>query len=479
MKKRILVAEDEPHLLRLLEMNLNDRYDVVPFARGDSALTAIEKEPFDLILSDIRLPGASGMDILRAVKKLGLETPIVLITAFGTVENAVEAMKLGAFDYLLKPVKMKELKLVVEKALRLVELQNENRRLRRKVLEFEKNLPDFVTINPKMLGILKQVKEIAPTQATVLIEGKSGTGKELIAQLLHRWSDRAEGPFVPINCAAIPADLLENELFGHEKGAFTGASTLQKGKFEQADGGTFFLDEVEELPLLLQAKLLRVLETHRVSRLGGNHLISVDVRVVAATNRNLRQLVEEGKFREDLFYRLNVVRITLPDLTERKDDIPVLAEYFLKRSAKELGKTDLRLSRAALDCLLAYDWPGNVRELENAIYRAALFVREGEILPQHLPEEIACTGKRADEIPRTKDELLRKKKELKERVIQDLERRFLENALAENNWNISRTARAVGMDRRQLQNLLRKHGVNTSRTARGQKEEGPASSARR
>ena len=459
MKKRILIAEDEPHLLRLMEMNLNARYNVSVFARGDLALAAIEKEPFDLILTDIRLPGASGMDILRTVKNLGLDTPVVLITAFGTVENAVEAMKLGAFDYLLKPVKMKELKLIVEKALHVADLKNENRLLRQKIREYEKKAPDFVTINPRMLAILKQVREVAATQATVLIEGKSGTGKELIARLLHRWSDRAQGPFVAINCAAIPADLLENELFGHEKGAFTGAAMQQKGKFELADGGTFFLDEVAELPASLQAKLLRVLETHQVTRLGGSRLITVNVRVVAATNRDLRQLVSEGKFREDLFYRLNVVRLALPALTERKDDIPVLAEYFLKRSAEELGKPVPRLSRDALDCLLSYRWPGNVRELENAIYRGVLFAHDGEILPEHLPEEIGCSGARKPEIPRSKDELLQMKKALKEQVLRDLERRFLENALQENDWNISRTARAVGMDRRQLQNLIRKHGL--------------------
>ncbi len=459
MKKRILVVEDEQHLLRLIELNLSDRYDVAPVARGDQALAALEKEPFDLVLSDIRLPGASGMDILHAVKNLGLDIPVVLITAFGTVENAVEAMKMGAFDYLLKPVKMNELKLIVEKALHMADLKNENRILRQKVQDYEKKSPDFVTINSRMLAILKQVKEVAPTQATVLIEGKSGTGKERIARLIHRWSDRAAGPFVPINCAAIPTDLLESELFGHEKGAFTGASTLQKGKFELADGGTFFLDEVAELPGPLQAKLLRVLETHQVTRLGGNRLIDVNVRVVAATNRDLRQLVAEGRFREDLYYRLNVIRIVLPDLVERKDDIPVLADYFVKRSAEELGKPVPRLSAETLHCLLSYHWPGNVRELENAMYRGVLFSHEGTILPEHLPEEIGCALGKKSEIPRTKEELLHMKKELKNRVLQDLERRFLENALAENNWNISRTARAVGMDRRQLQNLIRKHGL--------------------
>ncbi|NOY76879.1 MAG: sigma-54-dependent Fis family transcriptional regulator [Calditrichaeota bacterium] len=459
-KESILIVEDEPRLLRLLEINLQSQFDVTTVSNGTEALSKIQKESFDAILSDIRLPGASGMDILKASIRKDPEIPVILVTAFGTVENAVEAMKIGAFDYLVKPVKIKELKMVLERAFQFRALRRENRELRKTIRSLRMKLPEFITVNPRMQAILKRVRDVAPTGATVLIQGKSGTGKELIAQMIHQLSDRSDGPFVPVNCAAIPQDLLESELFGHERGAFTGAVHQKKGKFELANGGTFFLDEIAELPLNLQAKLLRVLETHQVSRVGGTQTLDVDVRVIAATNRDLQKLVREGGFREDLFYRLNVVKISLPELRERPDDIPVLVDYFLRKYREELKKDVTSVSPEAQRVLMQYPWPGNVRELENVVYRAVLFVEGTEIRPEHLPEELRAGGHESGhDIPQTKDELLAAKKKLKQEVIQALEKRFLENALQDNEWNISRTARAVGMDRRQLQNMIRRHKI--------------------
>jgi len=459
-KESILIVEDEPRLLRLLELNLQSQFKVTTALNGADALSKIQKESFDAILSDIRLPGASGMDILKASIQKDPEIPVILVTAFGTVENAVEAMKIGAFDYLVKPVKIKELKMVLERAFQFRALRRENKELRKTIRSLRIKLPEFITVNPRMQAILKRVRDVAPTGATVLIQGKSGTGKELIAQMIHQLSDRSEGPFVPINCAAIPQDLLESELFGHERGAFTGAAHQKKGKFELANGGTFFLDEVAELPLNLQAKLLRVLETHQVSRVGGTQTIDVDVRVIAATNRDLHSFVREGGFREDLFYRLNVVKIDLPELKERPDDIPVLINYFLQKYREELKKDVASVSPEALRLLVNYSWPGNVRELENVVYRFVLFTEGNEIRPEHLPEEIRTeVHESGKDIPQTKVELLAAKKKLKREVIHALEKRFLENALQENDWNISRTARAVGMDRRQLQNMIRRHKI--------------------
>jgi len=459
-KESILIIEDEPRLLRLLEMNLESEFKVTAVSNGAEALSKIGHESFDVILSDIRLPGASGMDILKASIQKNPETPVILVTAFGTVENAVEAMKIGAFDYLVKPVKIKELKMVLERALQIRALRRENKELRKTIRSLRMNLPEFITVNPRMQAILKRVREVAPTAATVLIQGKSGTGKELIAQMIHRLSDRSDGPFVPINCAAIPQDLLESELFGHEKGAFTGAIQQKKGKYELANGGTFFLDEIAELPMNLQAKLLRVLETHQVSRVGGTQSIEVDVRVISATNQDLQRLVREGGFREDLFYRLNVVKINLPELQERRDDIPVLVNHFLQKYREQLKKDIHSVSPEALRLLLNYSWPGNVRELENVVYRAVLFAEGKEISPEHLPEEIRTEARELrNDIPRTKDDLLKAKRDLKRDVIVALEQRFLENVLQENGWNISRTARAVGMDRRQLQNMIRRHKI--------------------
>ena len=459
-KKRILMVEDETRLLRLLEINLHTQYAVTTVSDGQSAIEEIRRGAFDLILSDIRLPGASGIDVLKESVRKNSETPVILMTAYGTVENAVAAMKIGAFDYLLKPVRINELKMVIEKALRFGELKTENRRLRQKIRTLEKRFPEFITVNPRMQAILKNVREVAPTQATVLIMGKSGTGKELIARMIHQFSDRSEGPFVPINCAAIPADLLESELFGHEKGAFTGAVRQKKGKFELADGGTFFLDEVAELPQNLQAKLLRVLESHRITHVGGTRVIELDVRVVAATNRDLKEMVQTGEFRKDLFYRLNVVKIMLPALKERVDDISVLVEHFLRKFNRELKKDIQSVSQEALQMLFAYSWPGNIRELENVVYRAMLFADGSVIQPRHLPEEIQEeVSRRKIEVPQTKEELLQAKKNLKEQVIGELEKHFIENALQQNDWNISKTARSVGMDRRQLQNMIRKYEI--------------------
>jgi two-component system response regulator AtoC len=384
MAKRVLIADDEKNMRWVLSEALAaEGYEVLQASDGKEALTAVEEHHPDLMVLDHKMPSPDGMEVLRTIRAKGETFPVIMLTAHGNVATAVEAMKAGATEYLTKPFDLGELKLSIDKAIRISELSAEVERLRDE-LERDWDIEGFVAADPRMIEILMTVEKVAPTNATVMIYGESGTGKELIARALHRLSPRAAKPFVEVHAGALPETLLESELFGYEKGAFTGAVTAKPGRFEMANGGTLFLDEVGDISLGVQVKLLRVLQERRFERLGGTRSIDVDVRVVAATNRDLQQLIADGSFREDLFYRLNVVPITLPPLRQRQGDIPRLVAHFLDKH--EAG--DKTITNEAMEALAAYPWPGNIRELENTIERIVILAPEDQIGLDELPFEV-------------------------------------------------------------------------------------------
>jgi len=384
MTKRVLIADDEKNMRWVLSEALAaEGYEVLQASDGKEALTAVDEQHPDLMVLDHKMPSPDGMEVLRKIRAKGETFPIIMLTAHGNVETAVEAMKAGATEYLTKPFDLGELKLSIEKAIRISELSDEVKRLRAE-LDRDWDVDGFIAADPHMVEILMTVEKVAPTNATVMIYGESGTGKELIARAIHRLSPRDAKPFVEVHAGALPETLLESELFGYEKGAFTGAVTAKPGRFELANGGTLFLDEVGDISLGVQVKLLRVLQERRFERLGGTRSIGVDVRVVAATNRDLQQLIADGTFREDLFYRLNVVPITLPPLRQRKGDIPRLVAHFLDKY-KAAGRT---ITNDAMQALTGYSWPGNIRELENTIERIVILASAPEIGIGDLPAEV-------------------------------------------------------------------------------------------
>lgn len=468
MKKTVLIADDEEKMRRVLEVNLQDQYRILLARDGEEALQLFKENEVNLLLADMKMPGRDGISLLHEVKRLRPEIPVILITAYGTIESAVDAMKRGATDYLLKPIKMDEVGLVIERALLQAELLDENRKLREEI-KLLYGVDTIIGRHPKMVEIMSIIQQIADSKATVLIEGESGTGKELIARAIHLNSKRAGYPFVVVNSSAIPRELLESELFGHERGAFTGATKRKIGSFELAHRGTLFLDEIGEMPKELQVKVLRAIEGYRFMRIGGMEEIDVDVRVITATHRDLKAAVEAGEFREDLFYRLHVVTIKLPPLRERKEDIPLLVSHFFEKHKKEVKGRVMEISEKALQTLKNYSWPGNVRELENCILQTMLLARSNRIEVEDLPPEV-----RGEEmvsvptIPRDSEGLRRMKWELRRKAENELERTFLREALRRNKGNISRTALDVGMDRRQLQNLIRKHQLNVKEFKRNQ-----------
>jgi DNA-binding NtrC family response regulator len=366
----ILIVEDEPKMLRLLELNLTEEgYTTHTASDAETGLNTLRQEKIDLVVTDLKLPGMDGLEFLQAVKRADDRIPVIVMTAYGTVETAVEAMKAGASDYVLKPFSLEEMKLIVRKELDVHSLREENRSLR-EALGRRYEFKNIVARSPKMQEVLATVERVAPTNSTILLGGESGVGKDMIARALHQHSHRVSGPFVKINCTAIPENLLESELFGYEKGAFTGAVSSKPGKFELADKGTIFLDEIGDVPGTTQVRLLRVLQDREFERLGGTKTLKVDVRVVAATNQDLRAALEQGTFREDLYYRLNVVPINIPPLRERKEDVPYLVDHFIERFVRESGKPIKGITPAAQKMLMEFHWPGNVRELENIIERA-------------------------------------------------------------------------------------------------------------
>jgi two-component system NtrC family response regulator len=459
MKRTILVAEDEEKMRRILEVNLQDRYRVLLARDGEEALRLFMENEVNLLLTDMKMPERDGLSLLHEVKRLQPGIPVVLITAYGTIESAVNAMKEGATDYLLKPVKMEEVGLVIERALLQADLIDENQKLREEIKSLY-GVETIISKHSKMVEIMGIVQQVADSKATVLIEGESGTGKELVARAIHLNGQRAGFPFIGVNASAIPRELLESELFGHEKGAFTGAVKRKIGSFELAHRGTLFLDEIGEMPKELQVKILRAIEGYRFMRVGGTEEIDVDVRLITATHRNLKAAVETGEFREDLFYRLHVVSIKLPPLRERKGDIPLLVSHFIEKHKKEVRDRPLEISEKAFQILENYPWPGNVRELENCILRAMVLARSNRIEVEDLPPEVRGGGEEpAIPIPRDSKELRQMKWQLKRKAENEVEKAFLREALKRNKGNISKTALNTGMDRRQLQNLIRKHRI--------------------
>jgi DNA-binding NtrC family response regulator len=449
MAKRVLIADDEKNMRWVLSEALAaEGYEVVQAADGKEALTAVDEQHPDLMVLDHKMPSPDGMEVLRKIRAKGETFPIIMLTAHGNVATAVEAMKAGATEYLTKPFDLGELKLSIDKAIRIAELSDEVKRLRDE-LERDWDVEGFVAADPRMVEILVTVEKVAPTNATVMIYGESGTGKELIARAIHRLSPRSAKPFVEVHAGALPETLLESELFGYEKGAFTGAVTAKPGRFELANGGTLFLDEVGDISLGVQVKLLRVLQERRFERLGGTRSIDVDVRVVAATNSDLQQLIADGSFREDLFYRLNVVPITLPPLRQRQGDIPRLVAHFLDKYEAG-GKT---ITNDALEALSAYPWPGNIRELENTIERIVILAPGVAIGLQDLPSEVragvapTATRTHAFELPEEGLDL--------EEVEMDLLRQAMERA----GGSATKAAKLVGLTPRTLEARMRRLGL--------------------
>jgi DNA-binding NtrC family response regulator len=447
----ILVADDDDSLRRVLEFQLREAgYEVLTAADGQAALDVFTGREVDCLITDLRMPGLSGIELLRRASAINPETPVVVITAYGDIETAVEAMRAGAFDYVTKPFNRDQILLTVRKALVFGGALAENRRLRRLVHE-RFRLENVVGASPRMQRVLDVVERVARSDVTVLIAGESGTGKEVIAKGIHFSGPRSRRPFVAVNCAAIPETLIESELFGHRRGAFTGAVSDAKGKFEEASSGTLLLDEVSAMPPALQPKLLRVLQEQEVVRLGESAPRKVDVRIIATTNRDLRTMIEDGAFREDLYFRLSVVPVELPPLRERREDIPVLAEHFLKRACERHGCGDLRIEREVFAALSAYSWPGNVRELENVIERMVVLARGDTITTEDLPEQIRRPR------PHAANVVLELPQE--GLSIEQVEREIIRRALEMHGGNQTRTARYLDITRSALIYRMQKYGL--------------------
>jgi DNA-binding NtrC family response regulator len=454
----ILIVEDEPKMLRLLELNLaDDGYATRTASTAENGLKILASDRIDLVLSDVKLPGMNGLEFLQAVKRANAAIPVVMMTAYGTIESAVEAMKDGASDFILKPFSIEEIKLIVRKELEVRRLHEENRQLR-EALGQRYQFDNIVANSPGMQEVLAAVEQVAPTNATVLLGGESGVGKDMVARAIHQHSRRVNGPFIKINCTAIPENLLESELFGYEKGAFTGATTTKPGKFELADKGTIFLDEIGDMPGSLQVKLLRVLQEREFERLGGTRTIKVDVRVVAATNQDLRAALEQGTFREDLYYRLNVVPISIPPLREHKEDIPYLVDHFIGRFAESSGKAIGGITPEALKLLVDFHWPGNVRELENIIERAVVMTSGTRIETADIRLDVARPG--GNSSASVADENSATMFLPEGMTLEQYEDKLIQDALQRAGGNKSQAARLLGLSRNALRYRLSKMGVS-------------------
>ena len=458
---RILVVDDEMIVCESCQRILQeDSYEVECVSSGKEAIEKMKANPFDIVITDLKMPGVDGMEVLKSIREDYPDTVVIMITGFSTVETAVEAMKLGAFDYIPKPFTPDEVSIVVKKAIEKRSLLLENIYLRQELQE-KYGFHNIVGKSKRMQEIYRIIAKVAMTDSTVLIYGQSGTGKELIARAVHFNSPRREKPFVPLDCAVLSENLLESELFGHIRGSFTGAVSTKPGLFEVADGGTLFLDEVGNISLAIQAKLLRVLQEREFTPVGGTKAKKVDIRLIAATNKDLEKMIHEETFREDLYYRLNIVPIPLPLLKDRQEDIPLLASHFLKKYAEEMGKTIKGLTPEAMKRLMRYPWPGNVRELENVIERSVVMIDDEMVRSEHLILPRAQEKEEPDEVqaPHTSDELKEVKKHLREKVVEEVERAFVMSALERNNWNVTRAAEEVGMLRPNFQALMRKYNL--------------------
>ena len=447
-KPSILLIDDDDSLRRVMEFSLAESgYRVQTAASGEEGLRLFEKDSFDAVITDITMPGMNGMEVLAKIRQRDSHLPVIIITAYGTIESAVEAMKQGAFDYITKPFNRDELRLTLERAFTMRRLEKENVELRAEV-KGRYRFDSLVGSSETIREVLDMAGRVAASDASVLITGESGTGKELLAKGIHYNSLRANGPFVAVNCAAIPENLIESELFGHMKGAFTGAVKDREGKFELAGGGTLFLDEIGDLRVDLQAKLLRALQERHVDRVGGSHPVPVDVRVIASTNRDIERAVKEGGFREDLYYRLSVIPLRMPPLRERKDDIPLLVNHFLK---KFNPSQDVRVDHEALAALTAYGWPGNVRELENAIERASVLKRGDMITSADLPDKLKKEKASVENIILNLPE--------KGISLEDLEKNLIIKALERHKGNQTRAAEYLGITRPTLIYRMEKYGI--------------------
>jgi two-component system NtrC family response regulator len=467
----ILVVDDEEVVLESCERALKGQgFQVAKAQSVDAALEKLQARIFDAVIVDLVMPKKGGMELLKTIKQLYPSVQVIMITGYSSINTAVESIKLGAFDYLSKPFTPSELVMTVQKALekkgRAVQPLQADRQLSGQMI-----FDNIIGNSPKMIEVFKLVSKVAATDTTVLIIGESGTGKELVARAIHNNSSRKDFNFVVVDCLSLTPTLLESELFGHIKGSFTGATSTKAGFFEVANKGTLFLDEIGDLNFDLQGKLLRVIQERKYIPVGGTVPKETDIRLVAATNKNLKKMVETGTFREDLFYRLYVVPIFMPPLRERKDDIPVLVEHFLKKFAERYKRPVPRLSDKALRLLLNYDWPGNIRELENTMERALVAAEGGEILPQDLPSTVQASASEAQALlPASIEELKRVKKELKEKAIEEVEKEFVISSLSANDWNVSKAAQAVGMQRTNFYRLIRRHNIKLPKD-RGNEEE--------
>ncbi|MDD4178866.1 MAG: sigma-54 dependent transcriptional regulator [Candidatus Margulisbacteria bacterium] len=445
VKPKILIVDDEKGLRDSMQLLLEERYDVSVAASGEEALQIVKKEPIDLVLLDIRLPEIDGIEVLRLIKGIDDTIEVIMVTAVITVGRAVEAIRLGAYDYITKPFDIGALTDQVAKLIEKRSLAKENISLKR-LLAADYQFEKIVGKSEQIRDIFKMIDDVAQASTTVLITGESGTGKELVARAIHNRSSRKDKLFVALNCAAIPENLLESELFGHEKGSFTGAGERQIGKFEIANGGTLFLDEIGSLPLPMQAKILRVLQEKEIERIGGSKPLPVDVRIISATNSELRTEIKERRFREDLYYRLNVIPIHLPPLRERKEDIPLLAEHFINKYNREFGKRIKGISKEALRLLMDYAWPGNIRELENLIERLIVLTKDGVLGTEKLPPEIA------GEAPSKSHRLVVRLSD----AVQHFESDFIRQAIEKAGGKKGEAAKKLGIHRNTLRNIERK-----------------------
>lgn len=447
---RILIVDDEEIMREsLTDWLKEDGYEVLAVEDGFKALQAVQEGNWSVMLVDLKMPRMDGLEVLREVKRLGINIPVIIITAYATVDTAVAAMKEGAYDYIIKPFNPEELGLSIKKIIEHQHLVKENIILR-KELSRRYQFQDIIGKSAKMQEVFELIKTVAPTKSTVLIQGESGTGKEMVARAIHEASSRNDGPFVALACGALPETLLESELFGHEKGAFTGAASQKKGKIEIADGGTLFLDEIGDISSKSQVDLLRFLQEKDFRRLGGTETIKVDVRIIAATKQDLKKLVDEGKFRDDLFYRLNVITLTVPPLRERGEDIPLLVSHFLEKFNIETGKKIEKITEGALNIIMDYNWPGNVRELENTIEHSVVVTEENVIFPEALPDFLKKRG--AIRISQNKS-------------LQEIERQHIVNVLKENKGNISRTAEILGINRVTLYRKIKEYNIKIEGSA--------------
>src|SRR6266403_1778455 len=454
-KARVLIVDDEKSMRDLLSITLGkEGYEVLSAAGGEAAIETIRKESFDSIITDLRMPRVDGMQVLRAAKDVAPDTAVIVITAVASTETAVEAMKLGAYDYITKPFKLDEVSLIVRNALERKRLRDENLYLR-KQLETQHRFENIIGKSGRILEVFDTIRKIADSPSTAMITGESGTGKELVARAIHFNSFRRDKPFVSVNCGAIPEGLMESELFGHVRGAFTGAIANKVGLFSAAEGGTLFLDEITEIPALLQVKLLRAIQLREIRRVGDTKDIKTDVRLIAASNRDLEEAVEEGVLREDLFYRLNVIPIQLPPLRERREDIPLLVAHFLQKFSKELGKDVRGVTPEALGVLERYRWPGNIRELENVLERAIVLgageILEVDSLPETLRRERPVKGMEAVELPEDGLDL--------EATLDTIERGYLQRALDRTGGVQTKAAELLKMTFRQFRYKLQKHSL--------------------